>query len=140
MASFVTPAWAPGSSICFRTLDFVANAVGELTLTGASSPLRMMPEGTTNEAVSQTELSTERLAPEIDTEQLWRALDMSLGYSPSQGDLRRALFAVVNIQGQLAGGKPPSPQLLDERCKARYPHGLANAAATAQNHAHEHGL
>lgn len=117
MPNFFATFWAPGTTVHFRSLEFISTTEGTLVCVEVA---------TKTAAQQQSGAATTALG--CHSEQLWRYLDASLGSTPSRDDFHRVLFAFANVQGQLAGGEALSPRLLKEIPRPSYAHSTHNAA------------
>lgn len=130
MASLFATSWAPSTTVHFGSLEFVVTSKQTLVYVEPSTHQLLPALGLAIAAMPQRWLETTATTSDSCDEQLWRHLYTFLRVTPFRDDLHDVLFAFANIQGQLAGGKPLPPELLEKDPPTSYPRCIHNAAHT----------
>lgn len=130
MAISQTSSWTVRATVRFGSVEFLTATDGTLVLIGPPAPTLSVACVIT-EAPSVTKQMLGRVAAH-EGMQLWRHLLTFLGPASTQENLYHALFTLANIQGQLVGEQPLSPELLKSKGRPAHPHGLHNAAGIMQ--------
>ena len=136
MATTALSFWAPGTTVRFGSLEFIATA--EWVLVRVETPASPAASVAIEATAPQQSAATDA-PPSCVGERLWRQLGTFLGAASSRDDMRCVAFALANVGTQLAGGQPLPPKLLTEVAPLEVPHNVCDATRAAEISTSENG-